>query len=203
MFTLASSRCSRVPRTDRSPRRAGSAWARRVVVVAYLIVLGACSGVAGGTPPSGGDATTAVSSPFAHIAPLPTRLGGGRFEPSSLSGRPVVLWFWAPWCPICRGEGPSIATVATEFAGKVQFVGVAGQGTIPEMKAFVRQTGTGSLTQVADVAGSVWRTTGSPSSRRSRSSPATGRLRCGWGVSTLGPCGLGSPSWPRVAPPRR
>jgi thiol-disulfide isomerase/thioredoxin len=69
----------------------------------------------------------------------------------------VVLWFWAPWCPICRSEGPSIARVASEFAGKVSFVGVAGQGTVPAMTQFVRQTGTGALTQLADVSGAVWR----------------------------------------------
>jgi thiol-disulfide isomerase/thioredoxin len=84
-------------------------------------------------------------------------LDGSRFDPASLAGKPVMLWFWAPWCPICRSEGHSIAALASEFAGKVQIVGVAGQGTVPAMTQFVQQTGTGSFTQLADVTGSVWR----------------------------------------------
>jgi thiol-disulfide isomerase/thioredoxin len=131
---------------------------RLLGVIAVLAVL-AVAGCAGRAQPgsSGVAPTTGSSSPFAHVAPLPTRLDGSRFDPATLTGKPVVLWFWAPWCPICRSEGPSMANLASEFAGKVEFVGVAGQGTVLAMTQFVDQTGTGSLTQLADVTGSVWR----------------------------------------------
>lgn len=38
--------------------------------------------------------------------------------------KPVVLNFWAGLCPPCRAEMPGFQKVSTEFAGKVQFVGI-------------------------------------------------------------------------------
>ena len=34
------------------------------------------------------------------------------------SGKPVLLFFWAHWCPDCKAMGPSIAKLATEFEPK-------------------------------------------------------------------------------------
>jgi len=39
-------------------------------------------------------------------------------------GKPVVLNFWAGLCPPCRAEMPGFQKVSTEFAGKIQFVGI-------------------------------------------------------------------------------
>jgi len=39
-------------------------------------------------------------------------------------GKPVILNFWAGLCPPCRAEMPGFQKVSTEFAGKVQFVGI-------------------------------------------------------------------------------
>lgn len=39
-------------------------------------------------------------------------------------GKPVVLNFWAGNCPSCSVEMPGFQKVATEFAGKVIFVGL-------------------------------------------------------------------------------
>lgn len=30
-------------------------------------------------------------------------------------GRPLLLHFWAPWCPVCRLEGDSVASVAEDY----------------------------------------------------------------------------------------
>jgi thiol-disulfide isomerase/thioredoxin len=37
---------------------------------------------------------------------------------ASLHGKPVLLFFWAHWCPDCRREIPTIARVKQEFAPK-------------------------------------------------------------------------------------
>jgi thiol-disulfide isomerase/thioredoxin len=80
---------------------------------------------------------------------------GANFDGKSLAGKPVVLWFWAPWCSICRGEAPDIAKTAAANPG-VTFVGVAGLGEVSAMKGFVSDTGLGNLTHLADLDGSLW-----------------------------------------------
>lgn len=140
-------------------RQEGSALPALVMAVAAAVIaLAGCSG--SGTLQPGAETAghpTGLSSPLAQVEPRPVTVDGKPFNPAHLVGKPVVLWFWAPWCTICRGEAPTVAKIATEFSGRVQFIGVAGQGTVPAMRDFVRQTGAGSLTQLADVNGSIWR----------------------------------------------
>jgi thiol-disulfide isomerase/thioredoxin len=35
---------------------------------------------------------------------------GATFDGRRLSGKPVVLWFWAPWCPTCRAQAGWVST---------------------------------------------------------------------------------------------
>ena len=38
---------------------------------------------------------------------------------------PVVLEFWATWCPNCQELEPQLKSLVAQYAGKVTFVGVA------------------------------------------------------------------------------
>ncbi|MHB8837631.1 MAG: TlpA family protein disulfide reductase [Gemmatimonadaceae bacterium] len=53
-------------------------------------------------------------------------LDGQPAELSSVFGkRPVVIQFWATWCPTCKAMEPAMLAAQQKYAGKVTFVGVA------------------------------------------------------------------------------
>ncbi len=39
-----------------------------------------------------------------------------------------MLWFWAPWCPTCRAQIPTVSGLG-EYADQVNVVGVGGLDT--------------------------------------------------------------------------
>jgi thiol-disulfide isomerase/thioredoxin len=129
------------------------------LVVTFAALLAACGGTSGSTGDRGSrDASAprgkdAKGAPVQFTAPL---LGGGEFTSASLAGKDTVLWFWAPWCTVCRGEADDVVAAAAALEGKVEVIGVAGRGAVPEMERFVSDTGTGDLTHVVDDDGSIW-----------------------------------------------
>ena len=53
-------------------------------------------------------------------------LDGKPAELSSVFGKgPVVIQFWATWCPTCKALEPAMKAAQQKYAGKVVFVGVA------------------------------------------------------------------------------
>ena len=81
---------------------------------------------------SGTDAAVPESLDFTAA-----QLGGGEFDAASIQGQDTVLWFWAPWCTVCRAEAPDVVEAA-------------------EMEQFIDDTGTGGLAHVVDDDGSIW-----------------------------------------------
>jgi thiol-disulfide isomerase/thioredoxin len=66
--------------------------------------------------PVGGNAPAAVVQTLdGKDANLSTYIGKG----------PVVIEFWATWCENCRALEPQLMSLVKQYAGTVQFVGVA------------------------------------------------------------------------------
>ena len=117
-----------------------------------MLALSACGGTGGGT----GEAASSAQSSPEGVSFTAAKLGGGTLSSASFKGKDTVLWFWAPWCTVCRAEAPTIAATAAKFKGKVDMIGVAGRGKVPAMKDFVSETHTGVLTHVVDDSGAIW-----------------------------------------------
>jgi thiol-disulfide isomerase/thioredoxin len=147
----------------------------RPVVVPLLTVvallLAGCGGSGGSgaaaAPPKTGKPASSSAAPSAPGAPavVPdslkfagTTLDGKPFDATKLAGRPVVLWFWAPWCATCLGQAPAVADLAKQYDGKVAMVGVAGLDQSGKaMDEFVVQGEVANVTHLNDKAGDVWR----------------------------------------------
>ena len=141
---------------------------RRGAVALGFALLTACSPASepgddpAATAPSaiGSTSTTEfTATPAAGAAGLGLEgrtLDGSPLDAGELAGRPAVLWFWAPWCTICRVEAPDVAEVAAEYAGQVAVIGVAGRGDAASMREFVADTGTGSFPHLVDEEGRLW-----------------------------------------------
>lgn len=71
-----------------------------------------------------------------------TTLDGKAVDLASYVGaQPVVLEFWATWCPLCKQLEPTMAAARERFAGKVRFVsvGVPNNQTPEKQQAFVAE----------------------------------------------------------------
>lgn len=84
-------------------------------------------------------------------------IDGEKFSSKVLANKkPTLIWFWAPWCAICKNESAALVASAEKYKGKVNFLGIGALGTNEEMGEFVSQTGTSVFTNLSDVDGKLW-----------------------------------------------
>lgn len=74
-----------------------------------------------------------------------TDMSGKEVKLSSLRGRPVMLNFWATWCPPCRSEIPTIVDLYknTHRGNNYEILGIAFQSENQTIQAFTQEFGMG------------------------------------------------------------
>jgi thiol-disulfide isomerase/thioredoxin len=84
-----------------------------------------------------------------------TKVDGGDFDGATLVGKPVLFWFWAPRCPVCRGQIGQVQRIARDNEGKVNVVGVGSGDSTKALSRFAADVP--GMTHLSDVSGAVWR----------------------------------------------
>ncbi|MBY8873816.1 redoxin domain-containing protein [Micromonospora sp. PLK6-60] len=116
---------------------------------------GASPGAAGSSGAAGPGASSAMVP--AALRFTGTTLDGAAFPAAALAGRPVVLWFWAPWCATCASQAWTVAEIAPRYRDTVPIVGVAGLGERAAMRDFVTEFDLAGTPQLDDGEGVLWR----------------------------------------------
>ena len=85
-----------------------------------------------------------------------TTTTGQEFDGADLQGRPVLLWFWAPWCPTCRSQLPEVNEIAATYKGKLQVVAVGSLDSADAISGFADDIDPDTV-RLSDTQGSIWK----------------------------------------------
>jgi cytochrome c biogenesis protein CcmG, thiol:disulfide interchange protein DsbE len=121
------------------PPRAGVGM-RPALVAALAVVAALAYLYAGGaaTPPTG---AAAGRRPLATDFSAPS-FSGQELRLADFGGQPVVLNFWASWCPPCRAEARDLERAWQAYRERgVVFLGVDIQDSEPEARVFLHEFG--------------------------------------------------------------
>jgi thiol-disulfide isomerase/thioredoxin len=117
------------------------------VAVALLAGGGRTAAPTPAEPPASGGLDAGALVPKAGTGPalpaftLSSFGGDGTVSASDFGGRPLVLNFWASWCPFCVEEMPGFEQVHQELGDAVAFLGVDLQDDPKLARDLVGRTG--------------------------------------------------------------
>lgn len=109
-----------------------------LVIVGFVALLSV--GLFMKEPLTGASGSARVSRPAKDFT-LPL-FSGGEITLSNLKGKPVVINFWASWCPPCRDEAPILEKVWQLYRERgVTFIGVDIQDKEEDALAYIEEFG--------------------------------------------------------------
>ena len=100
---------------------------KRVFVATLVVVLAACSSAGSKDASSGAGLTTLDSQAFQLLI--------------DSSDKPMVVNFWASWCPPCRSEMPLFVSAHGALGDEVRFIGIASDDTQIGAAGFIEEFG--------------------------------------------------------------
>lgn len=124
-------------------------------IAALLLLAGCATTLPTPTPPSPSVRPSYhFTYPSANLNFTASTVDGKHFSGSSLVGKPALIWFWAPWCPICRSQIGGVKEIAQKYQGRITVVGVGGL----DKAAAIRQGAEvlHGVTNLVDESGDVW-----------------------------------------------
>ena len=122
--------------TGEQRSRPAATWWLLALSVAAVAALGLLFAV---VDPDGGDGD---GSPVTEALAIPvTTADGGSTTLGALAGGPMVVNFFASWCPPCRAEMPALEEVHQQVGDDVRFVGVSVDYDETTWKSLVAESG--------------------------------------------------------------
>lgn len=109
----------------------GLSWALGLAIVVLAVMAWVALDSSGDPSPDqlnasvtepGGGSSSGTGQPVPELTL--TGLDGGTVDLASYRGRPMVVNFWASWCPPCLKEMPDFEQVYQQRGGTVAFVGI-------------------------------------------------------------------------------
>lgn len=130
-------------RNTQSRRPVARAWRKWIIpaVIALFVIVLVVPTVLTGLNPLGGPSESSSPLPTEDMgkSQQPESLGVGAAAPGfslentegetvsleSLKGKPVVIAFFAPWCPHCQDEAPRLTQIHAEYGDRVHIVSIS------------------------------------------------------------------------------
>jgi len=125
------------------------------LLLAAVLTLSGCAASGSITESGSRSGAGAVSAGAVSLKFTGEDIDGAPYDGEQLADKPTVLWFWAPWCPTCRAQAGGVETLAQEYAGRVNVVGVGGLADPADIRDFARQV-EGPM-HLVDEDGEIWR----------------------------------------------
>jgi len=129
---------ARITAAKRRGRNKRILWvAISAAVVAVIVGLIVLAPQPEGAAVAGPQASTGEPAPSVEMVDF----DGVDMTLAEYAGTPVVLNFWATWCPFCIAEMPDFQTVSQDTIGDVAFLGVNIQDDPAAAEAMATETG--------------------------------------------------------------